>query len=112
MHSAIITLAADSPLIHNAHLSGEQATPLEMEHAALVVGMAYQARMVMQLRGLDTGVAKDVSGVLRVSKGGGWVPESGPESGHDNYHVWEEREMLYFVQGDGAVRVFGRGESM
>jgi elongator complex protein 6 len=68
--------------------------------------------MVMQLRGLDTGVARDVSGVLRVSRGGGWVPETGPENGHESHEVWEEREMLYFVQGDGTVRVFGRGESM
>jgi elongator complex protein 6 len=111
VHSAVLTLTADSPLIHNAHLPG-QATPLEIEHAALVVGMAHQARMVMQLRGLDTGVARDVSGVLRVSKGGSWVPESEPKSGDDSHQVWEEREILYFVQGDGAVRVFGRGESM
>lgn len=61
--------------------------------------------MVMQLRNLETGAARDVSGVLRVSKGGAWGQnESGAEGS------WEEREVLYFVQRDGGVSVFGRGE--
>ncbi|ODH48664.1 hypothetical protein GX48_05204 [Paracoccidioides brasiliensis] len=111
VHSTVVTLAADSPLIHT-EISGsvqQQSTPLETEHASLVVGMAHQARVVMQLRGLDTGVALDVSGVLRISKGGGWVPETGKVNGCSQTGL-EEREVLYFVQGDGAVRVFGRGE--
>lgn len=89
--------------------SGQQPTPLETEHAALVVGLAHQARMVLQLRELDTGVARDVSGVLRVSKGGAW--EAGREQTNDEISAWEEKEVLFFVQGDGAVRVFGRGEA-
>ncbi|EQL30656.1 hypothetical protein RJZ56_005653 [Blastomyces dermatitidis] len=111
VHSTVVTLAADSPLIHagSAEFMEQQPTPLEIEHASLVVGMAHQARMVMQLRGLDTGVARDVSGVLRISRGGGWVPETEKGDGHDHAGL-EEKEVLYFVQGDGAVRVFGRGE--
>jgi elongator complex protein 6 len=63
----------------------------------------------MQLRELDTGVARDVSGVLRVSKGGSW--DAALElNGSEGRAAWEEKEALYFVQGDGAVRVFGRGE--
>lgn len=58
--------------------------------------------MVMQLRNLDTGAAKDVSGVLRVSKGGGASENEGLD--------WEEKEVLYFVQRDAGIRVFGRGE--
>ncbi|KLJ10991.1 hypothetical protein EMPG_13716 [Blastomyces silverae] len=111
VHSTVVTLAADSPLIHAgaAESMAQQPTPLEKEHASLVVGMAHQARMVMQLRGLDTGVARDVSGVLRISRGGGWVPETEKGDGHSHAGL-EEKEVLYFVQGDGAVRVFGRGE--
>ncbi|EEH07539.1 conserved hypothetical protein [Histoplasma capsulatum G186AR] len=114
VHSAVVTLAADSPLIHAGSVKSthQQPTPLEREHASLVVGMAHQARMVMQLRGLDTGVAGDVSGVLRISRGGGWVPEVGIANkgqSHDHSGL-EEKEVLYFVQGDGAVRVFERGE--
>ncbi|KAJ5800936.1 uncharacterized protein N7518_003004 [Penicillium psychrosexuale] len=103
-HATVLTLATDAPLIHNASTSGEtMATPLETEHAALVIGLAHRAQSVMQLRTLDTGAAKDVSGVLRISRGGG-VSMSEKES-------LEEKEALYFIQRDGGVRVFGRGES-
>lgn len=56
----------------------------------------------MQLRTLETGAAKDVSGVLRISRGGGL------STSEDNL---EEREALYYIQRDGGVTVFGRGES-
>lgn len=105
-YSTILTLSADSPLIHNASDSAHnQATPLEVEHAAFAVGSAHRAQMVMQLRNLETGAARDVSGVLRISKGGVW---EGSDAGAGN---WEEREVLYFIQRDGGVTVFGRGES-
>ena len=98
-------MAADSPLMH----SSQQPTPLEIEHSALVVSLAHQAHMVMQLRGLDTGVARDVSGVLRVSKGGALADTDTLKNG-ENDDTWEEKEVLYFVQSDGSVKVFGRGE--
>lgn len=98
-------MSADSPLIHNASaLSHQNATPLEVEHATFAVGLAHRAEMVMQLRNLETGAARDVSGVLRVSKGGAWDQR---ECAKEN---WEEKEVLYFVQRDGGVSVFGRGE--
>lgn len=97
-------MAADSPLIHNASTTGHQlSTPIETEHAAFAIGMAHRARSVMQLRTLETGAARDVSGVLRISRGGGWTAEA-----EDNL---DERELLYYIQRDGGVRVFGRGES-
>lgn len=101
-HATVLTLATDAPLTHNASTSGGLATPIETEHAALVIGLAHRARSVMQLRTLDTGAAKDVSGVLRISRGGGL--NASEES-------LEEREALYFIQRDGGVKVFGRGES-
>ncbi len=71
--------------------------------------MAHQAARVLQLRGLDTGAARDVSGVLRVSKGGAGVErlEGGRETSVEEE---EEREWLYQVKGDGSVRVWTRGE--
>jgi elongator complex protein 6 len=84
-------------------MSGLLATPIETEHAALAIGLAHRARSVMQLRTLDTGAAKDVSGVLRISRGGGMTTTE-----EENL---EEREALYFIQRDGGVTVFGRGES-
>lgn len=58
----------------------------------------------MSLRLLDSGVARDVSGVLRITVGGqAEVQEDGDGL------KWDDREVLYFVGGDGGVRVFERG---
>ncbi len=71
---------------------------------------------MLQLRGLDTGAARDVSGVLRVSKGGGGAEverlEGGGGGGGGGEEVCgvEEGEWLYQVKGDGSVRVWTRGE--
>ncbi|KAJ5475447.1 hypothetical protein N7539_007734 [Penicillium diatomitis] len=103
-HATVLTIAADSPLIHNAatNVHGD-CTPIETEHAALALGLAHRARTVMQLRMLETGAARDVSGVLRISRGGGWNAEA--------KHSLDEKELLYYIQRDGGLRVFGRGES-
>ncbi|KAJ6114814.1 hypothetical protein N7486_000592 [Penicillium sp. IBT 16267x] len=102
VQSTALTLAADSPLIHNAAASGNQgATPVEAEHAAFAIGLAHRASSVMQLRTLETGAARDVSGVLRISRGGGLSGANG----------LDEKELLYYIQRDGGVKVFGRGES-
>jgi elongator complex protein 6 len=71
--------------------------------------MAHQAERVVQLRGLDTGAARDVSGVLRSSNGGGATAgleetEGGEADGE------EEGEWLYQIKGDRSVRVWTRGE--
>lgn len=76
---------------------------METEHAAFAIGLAHRAWAVMQLRTLETGAARDVSGVLRISRGGYWSTETEVSL--------EERELLYYIQRDGGVRVFGRGES-
>ena len=90
VHAAVLAVAADFPLVQARN------TPLEIEHAALVMGMTHQAQSVMSLRGLETGAARDVSGVLRVSRGG---------EGEGT----EEGEWLYLVGGDGGVKIFERG---
>ena len=90
--SLVVTLFADAPLLHT------RQTPLEINHVSLVMSLAHQAYQVLGVRELDTGVARDVSGVLRIGKGG------------DERAVRvEPRELLYFVAGDGGVRVFERG---
>ncbi|KAK5009630.1 hypothetical protein LTR28_000091 [Elasticomyces elasticus] len=104
VHSTTLVCAADPPLLRVApDASGAGLlTPLEEQQAAFVLQAAHQARWVLSVRGLDTGVAKDVSGVVRVTKGGGWE-EGGV--GADGM----EMEALYYVQADGGVRVFERG---
>jgi elongator complex protein 6 len=65
------------------------------------------SKWVVSLRPLDTGKARDVSGVVRVSRGGAW--DDGVEE--EGEAEKKELEALYFVQNDGGVRVFERGEA-
>ena len=65
-----------------------------------MLSLAHEAELLLSLRLLDTGTAKDVSGVVRISRGGG----------EDLGREVEEREYLYHVGGDGGVRVFERGQ--
>lgn len=65
----------------------------------------------MSVRGLDTGVARDISGVLRITKGYGWderAEESRTQGGRSTVDE-EEKEVLYFVGMDGGVKVWERG---
>lgn len=78
----------------------------------LVVGLGHQARWVVGVRGLDTGVARDVSGVVRCSRGGAWDDDDDDQEDEEertNKTAEKEVEVLYFVQGDGRVNVFERG---
>ena len=93
VYYTIITSAADLPL------SQPCTTLLEESHRAFVMSLAHQARSIMSVRGLDTGAAKDVSGVLRINRGGGWADDGDAE----------EWECLYYVSSDGGVTVFERG---
>lgn len=127
-HATVLSLSADTPLVtaavdaisqHNAPASISAAsghhTPLEAAHAAFLVGQAHVADWVLSLRLLDTGFATDVSGVLRITRGdnGGEEDESedGAVDGVDTSEERrkEEKEVLYYVGGDGNVRVFERG---
>ncbi|AEO65021.1 uncharacterized protein THITE_2111529 [Thermothielavioides terrestris NRRL 8126] len=90
-HAAIVTVAADDPLIK------EQQTSLEKQHAWFALSLVHEADAVLSLRLLDTGVAKDVSGVIRITHGGGRL-------------LARDQEYLYHVGGDGGVKVFERGQ--
>jgi elongator complex protein 6 len=94
----ILTLSADGPLVSS------QRTALESNHAATLLGAAHEADVVMSLRLLDSGTARDVSGVVRITAGNqttSMVRES---------RKVEEKELLYLVGGDGGVKVFERGQ--
>ena len=99
VHSTVFCCSADLPLVSQ---SADQ--PLQTEHAAFVVQQAHLARLIISVRELETGAARDVSGVLRVTKGGAC---------HDveAEHVAnvDEKEVLYLVGRDGSVKVFERG---
>ena len=99
-HSTILVCAADSPLLSAQH------TPLETASAAFVTQQAHNSRFVVSVRELETGAAKDVSGMLRVTRGGAAYDECESE---ENFEDVREMEALYLVQRDGQAKVFERG---
>ncbi|KAK4609208.1 hypothetical protein CLAFUW4_14345 [Fulvia fulva] len=107
VHATILSCSADLPLLAAATGSTEsRPTPIEVESAAVLTTQAHNARTVMSVRELETGAAKDVSGVLRVTKGGDAEGYDGESEGGDGV---KEAELLYLVQRDGNVKVFSRG---
>lgn len=93
IHSTLLSIPSDLPFL------SASTTPLETDLAAFAVQQAHLARTVMGVRELGTGAAKDVSGVLRVTRGGG--------GGFDDREGEEVREMerLYLVGRDGGVKM-------
>ena len=59
----------------------------------------------MSLRSLDSGTARDISGVIRITAG---IQAS--RTGQESRGGVEEKELLYFVGGDCGVKVFERGQ--
>lgn len=111
--SLLVTCSADTPLLHNHDGVSTAATPLEADHAHFITSMAHQSQWLFQLRGLDTGTAKDVSGVVRVSRGG--AEDDDHRDGDTSRGPRQEEDLidgewLYQIKGDGSARVWGRGE--
>jgi len=99
VYATVITVSADYPFV------SAQKTPLELDHAAFLLSVAHQADFIMSLRLLDSGTARDVSGVVRITAG-----DQNVGSEEDIQARVEEKELLYFVGGDGGVKVFERGQ--
>ncbi|CZT14435.1 uncharacterized protein RCC_00412 [Ramularia collo-cygni] len=101
VQNTILSLSADSPFLSAAVPGSTDSapTPIEVETAAFITSQAHAAQLVLSVRGLDTGAATDVSGVLRATRGG--------DCG-DEVEI-QEGELLYLMQRDGNVKVFERG---
>ncbi|KIX07526.1 uncharacterized protein Z518_02179 [Rhinocladiella mackenziei CBS 650.93] len=117
-HTLVVTCHADSPLLHASSATptgADVGSQLERNHAHFLTNLAHQSRWVFQLRGLDTGSAKDVTGVVRVSRGGD-IGVDDENEGKPNIHalrgsdVLADAEWLYQVKCDGSASVWGRGE--
>ncbi|TGZ77986.1 hypothetical protein EX30DRAFT_398078 [Ascodesmis nigricans] len=79
-------------------------TRMEKETATFVTTIAHEAAVTVSLRGLETGLASDVSGVMKVTvRGDGDAEVGGKGQGE------REGEWLYHVREQG-VEVFKRGE--
>lgn len=111
VNDTVITLSADLPLTgvsdrqlsQNAHT--QPPTPLELASASFLTQQAHAARTVMSVRELGTGAAKDVSGVLRITRGGDVADDGEASKGV------REIEALFLVARDGGVKVFERGSA-
>jgi hypothetical protein len=60
----------------------------------------------MTVRGLDTGAAGDVGGVIRVSAPG---RDGDDDEGVVGKKEWKEQELLYLCKTDGSAKVWERG---
>jgi elongator complex protein 6 len=78
-----------------------------MENKAFLVGLAHQADLLIGCRGLDSGGAGDVSGVLRITTGG--VVDEDLEGTEIGKVEWKEQELLYLVRNDSTAKVWERG---
>jgi elongator complex protein 6 len=106
VHAVILTFSADQPLLNPTRQASDvHASPLETEASRFLTQQAHNARLVISVRELATGAARDISGVLRVTRSACAYDDNGSrEQG-----VVEEMEVLYLVQRDGSVKVFQRG---
>ncbi|KAA8895987.1 hypothetical protein FN846DRAFT_911140 [Sphaerosporella brunnea] len=96
VYSTTVMIHADSALV------SQTRSRFETESASFATSLAHEASILTSLRMLDTGLARDISGVLRITK----RPEI---SAVVSEHGWNDKEVLYFVN-DGSVDVFSRGE--
>lgn len=107
VYATFLAVCGDWPLIGAATASHAQFTPLERENAAFVLQQAHLSKSIMSVRQMETGAAKDVSGVLRTTRGSDVSGWGEPDVGASDDLM--EMESLYLVQKDGRVTVFARG---
>ena len=101
-------IQADNPLLSLS----TPPQPLEIAHHNLLVKCAHMSRRILSVRVLDTGVARDVSGVVRITEQRRHFLRLGPAPTERKGHNGDDgrgKEFLYQVKGDGSVRVFERG---
>jgi hypothetical protein len=91
-----VTLYGDHNLLYSS-----PPTTLSTNQSVLLNSLIHRAHSVLSLRPLKTGTAKDVNGVMRVTKGGTWYDFDRPNGFSEN----EEWEMLYRVE-DGRTKLF------
>lgn len=99
---------ADTPLL----TPSIHPQPLETAQYNFLTKVAHMSRRTMGTRVLDTGVARDVSGVVRVTEqrtGWGDLGLEDDDSKLDADNSGKGKEFLYQVKGDGSVKVFERG---
>jgi elongator complex protein 6 len=99
-------IQADNPLLSLS----TPPQPLEIAHHNFLVKLGHMSRRILGVRVLDTGVARDVSGVVRVTEQRMDFTSLGfKDEGKESDESGKGKEFLYQVKGDGSVKVFERG---
>ena len=93
VQSTVITMPSDV----STGTESMGSDDLRTSHQQLLLTLAHQANLVLSARVLDTGQAKDVSGVLSITAGG---------MGEGRQR---DQEFLYHVETNRAMRVWQRG---
>lgn len=101
----LVHAPTDEALISLSH----PPQPLEIDAHNFLVKVSHMSTRILSCRVLDTGVARDVSGVLRVTDNGGGEQLRPEQIKDGNTEEQYGRELLYLVKGDGSVKVFERG---
>lgn len=101
----LIHVQSDTPLI----TLSTPAQPIEHAQHNFLVKLAHMSTRILSVRVLDTGVARDVSGVLRVTENRERLGGVGLLPGENEQSEKSGGEVLYKVGADGSVRVFERG---
>lgn len=96
IHNTLLLLPSPSPF--------PPTTPWDSSIATFTTSALHASRLVLSCRELETGAARDVSGVLRITRGGDSDWGQGGEQGEE-----AEAELLYLIQRDGVAKVFKRG---
>ena len=94
-YATYLTMQADKPFLE------PQETTLEQEHYGLITLLAHDASMIFSTRRLNTGLASEVSGVLRITRGGDDIHNEHTEDTRD-------RDLLFRLR-DWNAWVFERG---
>jgi elongator complex protein 6 len=105
VHSIVLNVSADVSPPASTLPSNHMLSSLESENQALLIGLAHQAELIISCRGLDTGGAGDVSGIMRITKGA----EDQEDINEAYKQEWKEQELLYLVRNDGTAKVWERG---
>ncbi|KAF2132225.1 hypothetical protein P153DRAFT_364652 [Dothidotthia symphoricarpi CBS 119687] len=102
----LLHIQSDNPLLSLS----VPPQPLELAHHNFLIRCAHMSRRILGVRVLDTGVARDVSGVIRVTEQKvGWLGLGLEDEQKDEGESSKGKEFLYQVKGDGSVKVFERG---
>lgn len=89
----------------------KRPSDLEINYSSFAYAIVHRAYSIISLRHFPGGKTKDVTGVIRISRGSGYYAAKKDSSSDTSDHEEStntQLEMLYFVN-DSGVRFFHKG---